>query len=86
MVELEFPPGTPVCVRQTVQRRDAEVECETVGVVEEWVDRATGSWFAGGKNDKLWLHRLRLRKLDGEQTLLVVDEHTAIARLEPVKS
>jgi len=42
----------------------------------------TGSWFARGKDDRLWLKRLRLRKADGETTVLVVDDGTSIAKLE----
>jgi hypothetical protein len=36
----------------------------------------TGSWYAHGKDDKLWLNRIRLRKDDGEITTIVVDQHT----------
>jgi hypothetical protein len=58
------------------------VETEVVGVIEEWGELPTGSWYAHGKKDKLWLLRLKLRKVDGEVTLLVVDDNTAIAKLE----
>ena len=81
-----FPPGTPVCVRQKTVRRGGPIEVETVGVVVEWEMLPTGSWYAHGKNDKLWLARLKLRKVDGEISLLVLDEGTSIARLEPVSS
>ncbi len=83
--EFSFPPGTPVCVTEITQRRGRAVEVETVGVVESWDDLPTGSWFAHGKKDRLWLRRLRLRKVDGEITLLVVDDGTSIAKLEPAK-
>ena len=66
MIESQFPPGTPVCVRQVVERRIEDIETEVVGVVEAWVDEPTGSWHAHGKQNKLWLKRLRLRKADGE--------------------
>lgn len=99
MSESQFPPGTPVCVRQTIQRRDGPVEAQVVGVVEAWEEQPTGSWYAHGKKGrpltsdarrasasdakgKLWLTRLRLRKVDGEITLLVIDDSTSIARLE----
>jgi len=87
MSESLFPPGTPVRVVQStvhrarrggVRTRDAVV----VGVVESWQHRPTGSWYAHGKNDKLWLERLRLRKVDGEVALLVIDDGTRIAKLE----
>lgn len=85
MLDVLFPPGTPVRITTTVQtglRRDRPVETETVGTIEAWEELPTGSWFAGGKKDKLWLHRLKIRKLDGEITLLVIDDRTAIAKLE----
>lgn len=80
-----FPKGTPVRVTQRVERRDDSYVAQTIGVVEAWESLPTGSWHAHGKNDKLWLKRLRLRKLDGEMTLLVVDDTTSIAKLEAVK-
>ena len=82
--ERLFPPGTPVCVKQQVRRREVmgPFEAEVVGVVEAWEDRPTGSWYAHGKDDKLWLKRLKLRKADGEITLLVIDNATQIAKIE----
>ena len=82
--ERLFPPGTPVCVKQQVRRREAmgSYETEVVGVVEAWEDRPTGSWYAHGKENKLWLKRLKLRKADGEITLLVIDDATQIAKIE----
>jgi len=68
-IEEQFPKGTPVRVIQTTRRREASYEAESVGVVEAWEDRPTGSWYAHGKNDKLWLRRLKLTKADGEVRL-----------------
>ncbi|RJP31537.1 MAG: hypothetical protein C4547_15460 [Phycisphaerales bacterium] len=81
----QFEPGTPVRVIQVVQRRGRPYEAEVVGVVVAWEDQPTGSWHAHGKNDKLWLKRLKLRKVDGELTNLVVDASTRIARIEAAK-
>ena len=81
-----FPPGTPVRVREVTERRGQPIQVETVGVVEEWEELPTGSWFAHGKNDKLWLQRMKLRKVDGEISLIVVDDGTSIARLEAAKN
>jgi len=80
--EAAFPPGTPVSVTETTILRDKPIETQVIGVVEAWEDLPTGSWFARGKNDRLWLKRLRLRKADGETTLLVIDDGTSIAMLE----
>ena len=79
--EAAFPPGTPVHVSETTIRRDESIETRVIGVVEAWEDMPTGSWFARGKDDRLWLKRLRLRKADGEVSLLVVDDGTLIAKL-----
>ena len=90
-----FPPGTPVCVKQVVNRRDNSYEVEVVGVVESWEDAPTGSWHAFGRSQppgsapsvakaedgKLWLRRLKLRKADGEVVFLVIDDSTEIAKL-----
>ena len=82
MSESRFPIGTPVCVKQTIEHRDKPVQIEVVGIVQGWEDMPTGSWFAHGKDDRLWLRRLRLRKHDGEETLLIIDDSTVIARIE----
>lgn len=86
LLDAKFPPGTPVCVRQKIDRRGGAMEVEVAGTVVDWVERPTGSWFAHGKHDKLWLKRLVLRKVDGEETLLIVDDSTQIAKLEAAKS
>ena len=85
MCENQFPPGTAVYVRQTIQRRDRPLAVEVFGVVETWEDLPTGSWFAHGMRGRLWLKRLTLRKADGECSMLVVDDSTEIARLEARK-
>lgn len=81
-VAAKFPPGTPVCVRQVTRMRAENFETEVVGVVEAWEDKPTGSWYAHGQDHKLWLRRLKLRKADGEITLIVVDDQTYLAKLE----
>ena len=83
MSEVAFPPGTPVRVRQITTRRGKPLETEVVGVVVSWEVQPTGSWYAHGKDDKLWLNRLQLRKIDGEIVWLVIDDGTYIAAIEP---
>ena len=80
--QAQFPPGTPVCVTMLTRFRDREIESRVVGTVEAWDHLPTGSWYAHGKDDLLWLDRVRLRRVDGEITLLVIDDATTIARLE----
>ena len=81
-VAAKFSPGTPVCVRQVTRMRAEDFESEVIGVVEAWEDLPTGSWYAHGKDSKLWLRRLKLRKSDGEISLIDVDDQTYIAKLE----
>ena len=82
MHEEHFPPGTPVRIRRVIDYRDQAVESEVAGVVERWEQLPTGSWWAHGKQHKLWLTRLTLRKADGELTQLIIDDATSIAKLE----
>ena len=84
--EQLFPAGTPVCVTTQTRRRDHVTEARTIGVVEGWEELPTGSWYAHGRKDRLWLRRLKLRKVDGEVSLLVVDDATSIAKLEPAQA
>ncbi len=42
----------------------------------------TGAWFAHGKNKKLWLVRLRIRKPDGEISALNLDSNSTITILK----
>ena len=86
MSQNHFPPGTPVRIRQTSMRRGKPLESVTIGVVESWEDKPTGSWYAHGKDDKLWLTRLQLRKHDGEIVWLIIDDGTHIAKIKPAKS
>ena len=85
----QFPIGTPVCVKQQVDLREAPYQVEVVGVVESWEEQSTGAWYAhrhsrlaSSPDGKLLLMRLRLKKADGEQVLLVIDDSTRIAKLE----
>ena len=78
MIESRFPPGTPIRVKQTIHLRGKNAETETVGTVEAWETLPTASWFAHGKNGKLPLKRLKLKKPDGEISLLVIDGSTVI--------
>ncbi len=82
-----------MCVKQTVHRRACSYESEVVGVVEAWEELPTGSWHVHGKKDrqttggrKLWHTRLKLRQVDGEVTVLVIDDGTEIAKLETSRS
>jgi hypothetical protein len=38
----------------------------------------TGSWFAHGKDDKVWLDRIELRKDDGEMVVCNLDQFSEV--------
>ena len=74
-------PGTRVRVRQTISGRESKWTSDVEGEVISHGPEKTGSWFAQGKDDKLWLDRLRLKKDDGEITVLNLDGRTEITIL-----
>ncbi len=78
MSQQQLQPGQRVRVRQEIERREDNWVQQVEGTIVALRREKTGSWFAHGKDDKLWLDRLRLQKDDGEITTLVIDEHTHI--------
>jgi hypothetical protein len=77
-------PGDRIRVTQRIDGRDRTWSTSLEGVVESRRAEPTGSWYAHGKNDKLWLVRIRLRKPDGEVTSLIVDHNTRVELLPPL--
>jgi hypothetical protein len=78
MSTQEIKPGQRIRVVQEVERREGNWTHETVGTVLSVNAEPTGSWHARGRNDKVWLTRIRLQKADGEITTLVSDQHTRL--------
>lgn len=78
-----FPikPGETVRVTQVLRGREEVWTTAIEGVVEAVCKEPTGSWYAHGKDARLWLLRVRLRKADGEVTSLVIDPSSRIERL-----
>jgi len=76
-------PGTRVRVRQLLRHGDQSWPLEVAGVVLEHRMEPTESWFAHLPKDKLWLNRLRLRKDDGEVTLLNLDGDSVVTIVAP---
>lgn len=73
--------GQKVRITQTVATREGPWQTEIEGEVVSCSHQPTGSWFAHGKNDKLWLARLRLRRADGELVDIVLDSQTRVSQL-----
>ena len=71
-------PGAVVRVTQQIAARDHTWTTEVRGTVVEFSQRQTGSWYAHSKNDRLWLDRLTLKKVDGELITLNLDEYSRV--------
>ncbi len=82
MLEHDVRPGMRVCIAQTIERREGPWETRVEGVILSVQPKPTGSWFAHGKDDKLWLVRVDLLKDDGERSLLSLDRNTRIEVLD----
>ncbi len=78
---LRLEPGQRVRVRQTIRTREGDWHIEVEGEVVACEPRPTGSWFAHGKNDRLWLARLILRKDDGEKVELNLSPESELTRI-----
>ena len=85
MCRKELPKGTRVRVVQRIHQTDPSWQVATTGVIEAWEEEQTGAWYAHGRNGKLWLQRLRLRKSDGEVSVLTIDDQTRIHPIEVAK-
>jgi hypothetical protein len=81
MKSVDLQPSQKVRVVQTIRTREGQWPTQIEGEVVSCEQAPTGSWFAHGKNDKLWLQRLRLKRSDGELVDLVLDEATQITIL-----
>lgn len=78
-------PGQRVRIVQRIDRRGGDWSTTVEGVIRAIEPKATGSWFAHGKNDRYWLLRIELEKDDGEITSLILDTHTEVTLLgEPL--
>jgi hypothetical protein len=85
-IDPKIQPGDRVRIVQRIAGRAGVWTTKAEGEVVSCKMEKTGSWYAHGKNDKLWLQRIRLRKEDGEITNLVVDQNSRIERLSPTDS
>jgi len=70
--------GSHVRVVQQIAARDHTYTTDVRGTVVDYSQKQTGSWYAHGKDDKLWLDRLTLRKPDGELITLNLDDYSVV--------
>ena len=79
---VPIPPGTRVRVEQVIQTRTGAHSTVVEGEVVSHGLEPTGAWFAHGKNKKLWLARLWIKKQDGEISALNLDSNSTITILK----
>ena len=73
-------------VTQQIAARHYAWASAVEGVVVDYAQKETGSWFAHAKDDKLWLDRLVIRKDDGEITTLNLDDYSNVQVLSAAGS
>ncbi|CAN5761509.1 hypothetical protein BH11PLA1_BH11PLA1_21990 [soil metagenome] len=81
----DFQVGARVRVTQRVVRPElggGPMLTTIEGAVLQSAQMKTGSWYAHGKDDKLWLDRLILRKDDGETVYINLDRNSTIEPLQ----
>jgi len=78
---MNLKPTQRVRVRQRIRSPRGPWDTEVEGTVVSCAPQPTGSWYAHGKNDRLWLQRLRLRRSDGEIVDLVLDSDSNVTVL-----
>jgi len=88
LIRNELKPGANVRVIQQIAARHYALTSDVRGVVVEYSQQQTGSWYAHSKDDKLWLDRLTLRKPDGELITLNLDEfsHVEVDKTTPAST
>lgn len=74
----KLAPGQTVRIAQTIHARDGDWRTSIEGKIVRIAPAPTGSWFAHGKDDRLWLQRLRLEKEDGEIVELNLDRDSLV--------
>lgn len=71
-------PGTRVRITQQIAARNYSLASVIEGTVVSYGQRTTGSWYAHSRDDKLWLDRVELRKIDGEVSVLNLDDYSQV--------
>jgi hypothetical protein len=74
-------PGDHIRITQRIVGREGNWAAPVEGTVQSYTPEPTGSWFAQGRDDKLWLLRVHLRKPDGEVSNLILDAFSRIETL-----
>ena len=74
----DYEIGSRVRVSQQVMLNDSANVTSVEGVVQRVGQTKTGSWFAHGRDKKLWLDRVELQKDDGEIVVMNLDQYSRV--------
>lgn len=74
-------PGVRVRVTQQMPRATGALKTVVEGTVVKAEQSKTGSWYAHGRDDKLWLDRVILRRDDGEIVYLNLDQYSLVQKV-----
>ena len=77
-IKCKLQPGTRVEVTHRITDGEPQFAYTVVGTVLSHQAEPTGAWFAHDEGGRLLLDRLKIRKDDGEESVLVLDEHSII--------
>jgi hypothetical protein len=77
-----YQPGQRIRVTQQIPWGSKTVTTTVEGVIRRFGQQKTGSWFAHGRDDKLWLDRVELVKDDGEIAIINLDHYSTVERLD----
>lgn len=78
MTQDQLTAGTRVRITQRVPRQSGEMSITVEGTVVSVGQGKTGSWFAHGKDNKVWLDRVELRRDDGERIVMNLDQYSKV--------
>ena len=78
MTQEKLTPGQRVRITQQVPRQSGTMTITIEGIVVSTGRGKTGSWFAHGKDDKVWLDRVEVRRDTGEMVVCNVDQYTKV--------
>jgi hypothetical protein len=82
MAATAFKIGRRIRVTQEVPRQRGAMTSVVEGAIVRFGPQKTGSWFAHGKDHKLWLDRVELQRPDGELVALNLDQHSRVEFLD----
>lgn len=78
----EYRVGQRVRVTQQIPRIKDVLSTTVEGRVVKFGQQKTGSWYAHGKDGRLWLDRLLLEKDDGEKVTCNLDQYSRVELIE----